>query len=963
MASPDIDETGRAPHTGDAVRDQARDVEAQVSRLDGASPPGASHSPMAIGRGGDLAGGQPVPVDGTAAVDTDPTETREWLDSLRYVLSSRGEDRAAYLLHALEQEAYRLGVSIPFSATTPYINTIPAEDQPPFPGNRELERRIKSMIRWNAMAMVVRANREDKSIGGHISTFASSATLVEVAMNHFIRGRGDDFSGDQVYFQGHASPGIYARAFIEGRIGERQLENFRRELADGGGLSSYPHPWLMPGFWEFPTVSMGLGPLMAIYQARFNKYLQDRGIKDTSRQHVWSFIGDGETDEPETLGALTLAAREKLDNLIFVINCNLQRLDGPVRGNGKIIQELEGLFRGAGWNVIKVIWGDDWDPLLDKDDEGLLVQRMNEVIDGQYQKYVVMPGGYIRDHFFGAHPKLSEMVAHLSDEKLKKLKRGGHDPEKVYAAYAAAMQCHGKPTVILAKTIKGYGLGEVGEGRNVTHQQKKLNEDELRAFRSRFGIPISDDEVAKAPFYRPPKDSPEMKYLRERREALGGFVPSRPVESPRLKTPTLAEYVPFIEKSAGREVSTTTGAVTLMASLLKDKSVGRYIVPIVPDESRTFGMDPLFKQCGIYAHTGQLYEPVDSDQLLYYREAKDGQILEEGITEAGSMSSFIAAGTAAASHGVPMIPIFIYYSMFGFQRIGDLVWAACDSRARGFMLGGTAGRTTLNGEGLQHQDGHSHLFAMAYPTVKAYDPAFVYETTVIMLDGLARMYGKGEDWIYYLTIYNENYEMPPMPAGCQEGIVRGCYRLREIAAEGAAKGGKGAKKAKGALPPVQLLGSGAILREVIRAGEILAERWGVSSTVWSVTSWKELRREALACRHWNMLHPDEAPRRSYLEETLGSAEGIFVAASDHVRSVPEQLDPWIPGGLFALGTDGFGRSESRSRLRRHFEVDAECIAVGVLSRLAAAGALGAEVVAEAITALGIDPEKIDPASA
>jgi len=944
MASPDIDESGT-------------DGDTQASQL----PPGA-HAQMSIGRVTDTSAGQPVAVDGTASVDTDPTETREWLDSLRYVLNSRGEERAAYLLHAIEQEAYRLGVSIPFSATTPYINTIPADKQPPFPGNRELERRIKSMIRWNAMAMVVRANREDKSIGGHISTFASSATLVEVAMNHFIRGRGDDFSGDQVYFQGHASPGIYARAFIEGRITEKQLENFRREMAEGGGLSSYPHPWLMPGFWEFPTVSMGLGPLMAIYQARFNKYLQDRGIKDTSRQTVWSFIGDGESDEPETLGAITLAAREKLDNLVFVINCNLQRLDGPVRGNGKIIQELEGLFRGAGWNVIKVIWGDEWDPLLDKDDEGLLVKRMNEVVDGQYQKYVVMPGSYIRDHFFGADPKLAEMVNHLSDEKLKKLRRGGHDPEKVYAAYAAAMACSGKPTVILAKTIKGYGLGEVGEGRNVTHQQKKLNEDELRAFRSRFGIPISDDEVAKAPFYRPAEDSPEMRYLRERREALGGYVPTRPTDSPRLTTPKLAEYIPFIEKSAGREVSTTTGAVTLMASLLKDKSVGKYIVPIVPDESRTFGMDPLFKQCGIYAHTGQLYEPVDSDQLLYYREAKDGQILEEGITEAGSMASFVAAGTAYATHGVPMIPMYIYYSMFGFQRIGDLIWAACDCRARGFLLGGTAGRTTLNGEGLQHQDGHSHLFAMAFPTVKSYDPAFVYETTVIMLDGMERMYERGEDWIYYLTIYNENYEMPAMPAGCEEGIVKGAYRLREIAGKpAAAKAGKKGKAAT--LPPVQLLGSGSILREVIRAGEILADRFGVTSTVWSVTSWKELRREALACRHWNMLHPTETPRVSYLEKTLGAAEGLFVAASDHVRAVPEQLDPWIPGGLFAMGTDGFGRSESRTRLRRHFEVDAECIAVGVLSRLAAAGAIGADVVAEAITTLGVDPEKLDAASA
>jgi pyruvate dehydrogenase E1 component len=936
MASPDTEQSGS-------------DVVGEATDL-----PRGAHAPMSIGQLGDTASGQPERADGVSAVDADPTETREWLDSLRYVITSRGGDRAAYLLHAIEQEAYRLGVAIPFSATTPYINTIPADRQPPYPGNREIERRIKSIIRWNAMAMVVRANREDKSIGGHISTFASSATLVEVAMNHFIRGRGDDSSGDQVYFQGHASPGIYSRAFLEGRLSEKHLENFRRELAPGGGLSSYPHPWLMPEFWEFPTVSMGLGPIMAIYQARFNKYLQDRGIKDTSRQHVWCFIGDGETDEPETLGAISLAAREKLDNLVFVINCNLQRLDGPVRGNGKIIQELEGVFRGAGWNVIKVIWGEDWDPLLSRDDKGLLVKRMNEIVDGQYQKYVVMPGGYIREHFFGASPELTEMVAHLSDEKLKKLKRGGHDPEKVFAAYDAAMKCHGKPTVVLAKTIKGYGLGEVGEGRNVTHQQKKLNEDELRAFRSRFGIPISDDEVAKAPFYRPPEDSEEMRYLRERREALGGYVPTRPKQGPLLKTPALDEYRPFIEKSAGREVSTTTGVVTLMASLLKDKHVGRYIVPIVPDESRTFGMDPLFKQCGIYAHTGQLYEPVDSDQLLYYREAKDGQILEEGITEAGSIASFIAAGTAYASHGVPMIPMFIYYSMFGFQRIGDQIWAAGDCRARGFLLGGTAGRTTLAGEGLQHQDGNSQLFAIAYPTVKAYDPAFVYEATVIMLDGMERMYGKGEDWIYYITVYNENYEMPPMPPGCEEGILKGAYRLREVAA-------KGTGPAR--LPAVQLLGSGAILREVIRAAELLAEHWGVSSTVWSVTSWKELRREAQECRRWNMLHPTAAPRTSYLERTIAAADGVFVAASDHVRTVPEQLDPWIPGGLFALGTDGFGRSDTRGPLRRHFEVDAECIAIGTLSRLAAAGAIGKEVVAEAITRLGVNPDKIDAALA
>jgi pyruvate dehydrogenase E1 component len=658
----------------------------------------------------------PGPIAASISEDLDPAETEEWLESLRYVLESKGPERVNFLLAKLDEVAHRAGVELPFSATTPYINTIPPDKQAPYPGNREIERRIKSIIRWNAMAMVVRANREHHGIGGHISTYASAATLYEVAFNHFLRGRGDDFSGDQVYIQGHASPGIYARAYLEGRLTEDQLTNFRQELQPEGGLSSYPHPWLMPTFWEYPTVSMGLGPIMAIYQARFNKYLEDRGIKDTSQQKVWCFIGDGESDEPETLGAITLASRENLDNLIFVVNCNLQRLDGPVRGNGKIIQELEALFRGAGWNVLKVIWGDDWDLLLEKDETGLLMKRMGEVVDGEYQKYVVSPGSYIRENFFGKYPELLELVDHLSDEKLAKLRRGGHDPEKVFAAFQAAVQTKGRPTVILAKTIKGYGLGEAGEGRNITHQVKEINERELREFRSRFGIPISDDEVAKAPFYKPAPDTPEMKYLHERREALGGYLPSRPAAQklPKLETPTLDEYRSFIEKSVGREVSTTTGVVTLMSSLLKDKKIGKYIVPIVPDESRTFGMDPLFRQCGIYAHAGQLYEPVDSKELLYYREAEDGQILEEGITEAGSMSSFIAAGTAYAAHGVPMIPMFIYYSMFGFQRIGDLIWAAGDMRARGFLFGGTAGRTTLNGEGLQHQDGNSHLFAIAY---------------------------------------------------------------------------------------------------------------------------------------------------------------------------------------------------------------------------------------------------------
>ncbi len=852
----------------------------------------------------------------------------------------------SYLLTVLEENAYRAGVELPFSATTPYINTIPVDHQPVFPGNREIERRIKSIIRWNAMAMVVRANKES-GVGGHISTYASAATLYEVGFNHFFHGKGDNFSGDQIYFQGHASPGIYARAFLEGRLTETQLTNFRRELQPGGGLSSYPHPWLMPEFWEYPTVSMGLGPIGAIYQARFNKYLQDRGLKDTSGSHVWCFIGDGECDEPETLGAITLASRENLDNLIFVINCNLQRLDGPVRGNGKIVQELEGIFRGAGWNVIKVLWGDDWDELLEKDKTGLLAKRMMEVVDGEYQKYNVMPGSYIREHFFGKYPELAELVSHISDEKLKKLRRGGHDPEKVYAAYKAAIECKGRPTVILAKTIKGYGLGEVGEGRNTTHNQKKLNEEELREFRSRFGIPISDEEVAKAPFYRPADDSPEMKYLHERRQSLGGFVPGRPMVPLRLKTPKLAEYKGFIEKSVGREASTTAGVVTFMSALLKDKLVGKYIVPIVPDESRTFGMDPLFRQCGIYNHVGQLYEPVDSDQLAYYREATDGQILEEGITEAGSMASFTAAGTSYCTHGVTMIPMFIYYSMFGFQRIGDQIWAALDAKAKGFLLGGTAGRTTLSGEGLQHQDGNSHLFAIAYPNVRSYDPAFVYESTVIILDGMHRMYELGEDAIYYITICNETYEMPAMPEGVEEGIVRGIYKLSTVEPN---------KQA----PHVQLFGSGAILREAQRAQSILAEKYGIGSTVWSVTSYKELRRDAHACRRWNMLHPTESPRKSYYEQAIAGHEGPFVAASDYVRGVPEQLDPWTPGGLYVLGTDGFGRSETRASLRRFFEVDAECITVAAITQLADRGQFDREKISAAIKDLKIDPEKSDP---
>ncbi|REK31610.1 MAG: pyruvate dehydrogenase (acetyl-transferring), homodimeric type [Planctomycetota bacterium] len=892
------------------------------------------------------------PVTPQTGPDTDPAETAEWLGSLEYVLESKGPERVRYLLSLLDEKAHYAGVDLPFTANTPYLNTISIDEQPVYPGNREIERRIRSIIRWNAMAMVVRANREYDGIGGHISTYASSATLLETAFNHFLKARQGNVSGDQVFFQGHASPGVYARAYLEGRLTEDHLRNFRRELPAGTGLSSYPHPWLMPDFWEYPTVSMGLAPIMAIYQARFNEYLLDRGIKDTSHCNVWAFLGDGECDEPETLGAITLASREQLDNLIFVINCNLQRLDGPVRGNGKIIQELEAIFRGAGWNVIKVIWGDDWDPLLAQDTNGLLAKRMMEVVDGEFQKYTVSDGAYIRQNFFGKYPELLELVKNYSDEKLGRMRRGGHDPEKVYAAYQEAVKRNGKPTVILAKTIKGYGLGEAGEGRNVSHQQKKLNEDELREFRSRFGIPISDDEVAAAPFYKPSPDSPEMKYLHERRQELGGYLPARSTASVTIETPTIDEYKEFLEGSGGREISTTMALVRLLGKLLRDKRVGKSIVPIVPDESRTFGMEGLFRQCGIYAHAGQLYEPVDSDQLLYYKEAQDGQILEEGITEAGSMSSFIAAGTSYSMHGIPMIPFFIYYSMFGFQRIGDLIWAAADCRARGFMIGGTAGRTTLNGEGLQHQDGHSLLNAIAFPTVRSYDPAYAYETAVIVLDGMRRMYSENEDAIYYLTVENDNYAMPPMPEGdgVVDGILRGMYKLSTVEAD--------ANR-----PRVQLLGSGAILRSVLRAQQLLAEKFGISSNVWSVTSYNEVARDARAADRFNRLNPAEPPRKSYLEELTAGEEGPFIAASDYVRAVPDQISDWLEGGLYTLGTDGLGRSETREELRRHFEVDAESVVIAALHRLAQRNKIDRSEVAKAIAEFDYDPQKVDPFTA
>lgn len=874
--------------------------------------------------------------------------TNGWLGSLENVLDHVLEDelpeRTAAFLDGLTERLRAEGVAVPRVVSTPYVNTIPRQDQPEYPGDLEIEQRIKSFVRWNAMAMVVNANRHHNGIGGHISTYASQATLSEVGFNHFFRGPDGDFPADLVYFQGHATPGNYARAFLEGRLTAEHLEEFRREVE--GGLSSYPHPYLMPEFWQFPTVSMGLGPLQSIYHARFARYLIAHDLLEKEAEpHVWAFVGDGETDEPETVAGLTLAARERLDNLTWVVNCNLQRLDGPVRGNGKIIQELEGLFRGAGWNVIKVIWGSDWDPLLEADRDGLLVQRMEQAVDGDYQKYTVAPGSYIRDHFFGSDPRLLDLVNHLTDDQLRKLTRGGHDPEKVYAAYKAAVEHKGAPSVVLAKTIKGYGLGEAGEGRNVTHQQKKLNEKELREFRDRFGIPISDEEVVDAPFYCPPVDSPEMKYLRERREALGGFLPARRVKAAPLEVPEANFYLELF-KETGNEVSTTMAFVRLLSMLLRDRKLGPHVVPIIPDEARTFGMDSLFRNIGIYSSRGQCYEPVDRETLLYYREAEDGQILEEGITEAGSISSFIAAGTSHASYGVAMVPFYLFYSMFGFQRVGDLAWAAGDIRARGFLLGATAGRTTLNGEGLQHQDGHSHVLASTYPTMLTYDPAFAYEIAVIVADGLRRMFELGEDILYYITLHNENYAMPAKPEGVDRGILKGLYRFRN--------GPEGLRR------KAHLFGSGAILREALRAQKILGNRYDVSADVWSATSYKLLRTEALRCARWNMLHPTASPRRSYVEEVLGNESGVFVAASDFMKLVPDQIAPWVPGGLTTLGTDGFGRSDTRAALRRFFEIDAELIVIAALHALARRGDADAGVVARAINELGVDPEKAFP---
>jgi len=875
-------------------------------------------------------------------------ENREWLDSLDYIYQNDGPNRVRELLRKLQLRAQQHGVHIHFTANTPYINTIPADRQPVYPGSREIERRIKSILRWNAMAMVVRANRTASGIGGHISTYASTATLFEVGFNHFFHAKREDSTeGDIIYFQGHAAPGVYARAFLEGRISEKHLENFRRELKPGGGLSSYPHPYLMPDFWEFPTVSMGLSPIMAIYQARFSRYLKDRSLRKTTGQKVWAFLGDGELDEPESLGAITLASREQLDNLIFVINCNLQRLDGPVRGNGKVIQELEAAFRGAGWNVIKVIWGADWDPLLANDRYGLLVKRMEETPDGQYQKYSVTGGDYIRKDFFGADPRLLELVQHYSDEQLQKLRRGGHDPEKVYAAYKAAVEHRGSPTVILAKTIKGYGLGEAGEGRNVTHQQKKLNEQELREFRSRFGIPISDDEIAETPFYRPSEESEEMRYMRERRLELGGYVPRRMVTVKPIDPPPADIFEDFYPGSGEREVATTMAFVHLLSKLLADEKLGKYIVPIVPDEARTFGMESLFRKVGIYSHQGQNYEPVDKESLLYYKEATDGQILEEGITEAGAMSSFIAAATAYATHGLNMIPFFIFYSMFGFQRVGDLIWAAGDVRARGFLLGGTSGRTTLAGEGLQHQDGHSHLLAFAHPSVKAYDPAFAYELAVIIRDGIHRMLEKQESVFYYLTVMNEFYKMPPMPKGVTDGIIKGMYRFKESPNQ------KSKFRA-------HLFGSGTILNEVIKAQQILDENFNVAADVWSVTSYKELYFDGIETERWNWRNFDKKPKLPYVSALLADEKGVFIAASDYVKALPASIAKWVPGPLTVLGTDGYGRSDTRDALRDFFEVDANNIAFAALVAMHREGKVEASIVKKAQKDLAIDPKKSNP---
>jgi pyruvate dehydrogenase E1 component len=894
--------------------------------------------------------------NGRATADVDAEETRDWLDSLDSVVRHDGAERARFLIERLVDQAGQLEASPPRGGNTPYVNTIPASLEPPYPGDEALEQRVRNLIRWNAMAIVLQANRESSELGGHIASYQSAATLYEVGFNHFWHAPSKRHSGDLVFMQGHCAPGFYARAFLEGRLSEDQLRRFRQEVDDsgrfdGGGISSYPHPWLMPDFWQFPTVSMGLGPLMAIYQARFMKYLQGRGIANTEGRKVWAFLGDGECDEPESLGAISMAARERLDNLVFVINCNLQRLDGPVRGNGKIIQELETVFRGAGWNVIKVIWGSRWDPLLVADREGLLLRRMQEVVDGEYQTYKARDGAYVREHFFGRYPQLAELVAGMSDAEIGALNRGGHDPVKVHAAYAAAVRHTGQPTVILAKTVKGYGMGEAGEGQNITHQQKKMTENALFAFRDRFGLELSDEQVTGGRFHKPPDDSSEMRYLRERREALGGALPARRQKAEALAVPALSAFGGQLKASDGREISTTMAFVRILNTLLRDKNVGRHVVPIVPDESRTFGMEGMFRQFGIFSQLGQLYHPEDADQLMFYKEDKEGQILQEGINEAGAFSSWIAAATSYANHGVAMIPFYIYYSIFGFQRIGDLAWAAGDSRARGFLMGGTAGRTTLNGEGLQHEDGHNHVIASTIPNCVSYDPTFGYEVAVIVQDGLRRMYAEQEDVFYYLTLMNENYEHPGLPEGAEEGIVKGMYLLRE---------GGAPRRGKRAGPRVQLLGSGTILREVLAAADLLEADHGVAADVWSVTSFTELGRDGIEADRWNLLHPTEESRRSYVEQCLAGRSGPVVASTDYMRAFAEQIRPYVPGPYRVLGTDGFGRSDYRVKLRRFFEVDRHYVTVAALKALAEDGVVEPAAVQRAIETYSIDTERPAP---
>jgi pyruvate dehydrogenase E1 component len=876
--------------------------------------------------------------------DIDPTETQEWLESIDSVLRAQGPERAHFLLEKLVDFTRRSGTYLPFKPNTAYLNTISKAQEPEYPGDRSLERRNEAYLRWNALAMVVQANRVSSEYGGHIASYASAATLYEVGFNHFWRAKSDSHPGDMIFMQGHSSPGIYARAYLEGRFDEAQLLRFRQEVR-GGGLSSYPHPWLMPDFWQFPTVSMGLGPMTAIFQARFVRYLEHRGIVPPSDRKVWAFLGDGEMDEPESMGALTMPVREKLDNLIFVINCNLQRLDGPVRGNGKIIQELEAAFLGAGWNVIKVLWGSRWDPLLERDQKGLLKRLMEECVDGEYQNFKSKGGAYTREHFFGKYPELKEMVANMSDEEIWRLNRGGHDPQKVYAAYASATAHKGAPTVILAKTVKGFGLGKAAEGLNSAHQQKKLGDEALKEVRDRFNIQISDEEITGLTFRKPGPDSEEMKYLQERRAALGGYVPVRSSSAPALAVPPLEAFSGLLEGSGDREISTTMALVRILTTLIKDKNVGSHIVPIIPDEARTFGMEGMFRQVGIYSSVGQLYTPQDADQLMFYREDKKGQILEEGINEAGSLCSWLAAATAYSNHGVSMIPFYIYYSMFGFQRVGDFVWAAADSQARGFLVGGTAGRTTLAGEGLQHQDGHSHLLFSTVPNCVAYDPTYSYELAVIVQDGLRRMYQEQENVFYYITCMNENYAHPAMPAGAAEGILKGMYLLRS--------GATGKIRAT-------LFGSGTILREVLAAAELLEKDYGVAADVFSATSFNELRRNALETERWNLLHPGEKPRRTYVQEVLGDRTGPFIAATDYMKTVADQIRQWVPGRYAVLGTDGFGRSDSRAELRRFFEVDRNYVALATLKALADDGKVDAKIVTQAMKSFGIDPEKPNP---